>query len=402
MPDDCVDYIFVDPPFGQNIYYADLAQVVEAWHGVLTQIVDEAIVDRNHQATKTIADYGETMTACFLEFHRVLKPGRWMTVEFSNSENEVWTVIQQALGAAGFVIADTRVLDKDQGSYRQVTAVNAVKRDLIISCYKPAGGVTEAVVRAAGGEDGVWTFVREHLGHLPVTDGQRGTARVVRERYADRIYDRMIAFHVANGLPVPMTVAEFYAGLEAQFVSRDDMYFLPDQAQHYERFRITFKELEQAQLFVTDENSAISWLRQLIRRHGRPMTFAEIQPEYMKELQRAAESWSELPDLKVLLDQNFVLSGAGDSWMVPDPRKGEHLEQLRQAELLKVFGSYLGTRGPLSRFRGEAILAGFKQAWADSQYQRIVDVGARIPPDAMPDLPAALHYIRNAQKRLGN
>ena len=27
-----VDYIFVDPPFGENIYYADLAQMIEAWH----------------------------------------------------------------------------------------------------------------------------------------------------------------------------------------------------------------------------------------------------------------------------------------------------------------------------------------------------------------------------------
>ena len=31
-----VDYIFTDPPFGENIYYADLNYLVEAWHHVLT------------------------------------------------------------------------------------------------------------------------------------------------------------------------------------------------------------------------------------------------------------------------------------------------------------------------------------------------------------------------------
>jgi adenine-specific DNA methylase len=31
-----VDYIFTDPPFGENIYYADLNYLVESWHGVRT------------------------------------------------------------------------------------------------------------------------------------------------------------------------------------------------------------------------------------------------------------------------------------------------------------------------------------------------------------------------------
>lgn len=399
VPDQSVDYVFVDPPFGANIPYADLALVVESWHGVKTSVAEEAVVDSIKG--KTTETYGELMTACFREFHRVLKPGRWMTVEFSNSSNEVWAVIQQGLAAAGFVVADTRVLDKEQGSYRQVTAKNAVKRDLIISCYKPAVEMTTAVVAAGGGQHGVWAFVREHLRHLPATDGHRSKARVVRERHADRLYDRMVAFHVANGLSVPMTASEFYRGLDAQFVLRDDMYFLPDQAQKYERFRITFRDLEEQQLFVTDENSAVAWLRQLLRRKGRPMTFAEIQPEYMKELQQASGSWSELPDLRVLLEENFVRDAAGAAWMVPDPKKADHLEQLRQVELLKVFSSYVGGRGTLPRFRGDAVLAGFKQAWADSNYRRIVEVGDRLPADALAELPAALHYIRNARKRLG-
>jgi len=399
VPDAAVDYIFVDPPFGSNIPYADLALIAESWHGVVTSIPEEAVVDSFKG--KSIEVYGDLMASCFREFHRVLKPGRWMTVEFSNSSNEVWAVIQQALAAVGFVVADTRVLDKEQGSYRQVTATNVVKRDLIISCYKPAPEATATVVEAAGGQDGVWTFVREHLRHLPVSDGHRGRARIVRERHADRIYDRMVAFHVANGLPVPMTTSEFFRRLETQFVQRDDMYFLPDQAEQYERFRITFRDLEEQQLFVTDENSAIAWLRQLIRRKGRPLTFAEIQPEYMRELQKAAESWSELPDLKVLLEENFVHDESGEAWTVPDPKKSDHLEQLRQVELLKVFASYLDGRGTLHRFRGEAVLAGFKQSWASGAYTRIVDVGSRLPADALADLPAALHYLRNARKRLG-
>ena len=181
LDDDSVDYVFADPPFGENIPYSDLAQVIEAWHGVLTQVEREAIVDRPRG--KGNREYADLMTACFREFARVLKPGRWMTVEFSNSSNEVWAALQEALGAAGFVVADTRVLDKTQDSYRQATAVNAVKQDLMISCYKPDASTSQAVASSGGAS--VWAFVGEHLKHLPIVE-DTGSRRSGGPRTASR------------------------------------------------------------------------------------------------------------------------------------------------------------------------------------------------------------------------
>lgn len=398
IPDESVDYVFVDPPFGENIYYADLAQVIEAWHGVFTHNEEEAIVDRNQEATKTVDTYGDLITSCFREFARVLKPGRWMTVEFSNSSNEVWAALQQALADAGFVIADTRVLDKKADSYRQATATNAVKQDLMISCYKPDPATARQVAVGGGSEQSLWSFVAEHLRHLPVTEGKRGKAQPVRERYADRIYDRVVAYFVSAGAPVPVTALQFNDGIAAHFPERDDMYFLPEQAQEYEKFRITFKELEAAQLFISDEKSAVAWLRQQLKR--KPATMPEIQPAFLKELSSTGSDWSEMPDLRVLLEQNFITDDAG-KWSVPDPKKAEHLEQLRTRELLRVFDSYSAGAGTLTRFRGDAIAAGFKRAWDAQDYETIVKVGARIPQDVLVDLPGQLAYLRNARTRLG-
>jgi hypothetical protein len=58
-------------------------------------------------------------------------------IAYDNSHNAVWNAIQEALMAAGFVVADVRTLDKQQRSYRQVTANTATKQDLVISAYKP-------------------------------------------------------------------------------------------------------------------------------------------------------------------------------------------------------------------------------------------------------------------------
>ena len=120
LPDNSIDYIFTDPPFGENIYYADLNFLVESWHGVTTNAQPEAIIDKFKN--KALSDYQELMRRCFAEYHRVLKPGRWITIVFHNSRNAVWNAIQEALQAVGFVVADVRTLDKRQGSYRQVTS----------------------------------------------------------------------------------------------------------------------------------------------------------------------------------------------------------------------------------------------------------------------------------------
>ncbi|MCC2309164.1 DNA methyltransferase [Cellulomonas chengniuliangii] len=396
LEDASVDYAFVDPPFGENIPYSDLAHVIEGWHGVLTQVEREAIVDKARG--KSNREYADLMTACFKEFSRVLKPGRWMTVEFSNSSNVVWAALQEALTAAGFVVADTRVLDKTQDSYRQATAVNAVKQDLMISCYKPDAATTASIAAAGGADPTVWAFVGEHLKHLPVVHDTAGVLLPVRERHSDRIYHRVVSYYVSAGLPVPMTASEFYRGLDAHYNERDDMYFRPDQVETYERKKMTFKELASVQLFVTDETSAVSWLRQQLKR--KPQKHSQIQPDYLREISTSGDRPDQLPDLRELLEQNFVQDSDG-AWAVPDPRKSEHLDQLRQRDLLRTFDSYASDTGPLHRFRGEAVLAGFRNAWAKSEYDTIVKVAKRLPPDYLVEMPAVLAYVRNARSRLG-
>ena len=181
-------YIFTDPPFGENIYYADLNYLVESWYGVVTNADKEAIVDQ--AKNKGLPEYQHLMRQCFAQYCRVLKPGHWMTVVFHNSRNAVWNAIQEALQMVGFVVADVRTMDKQQGSYRQVTSM-AAKQDLVISAYKPNGGLEERFQLTAGTEEGVWDFVRTHLRNLPVFVKKGNKSEVIVERkriYAVRPY----------------------------------------------------------------------------------------------------------------------------------------------------------------------------------------------------------------------
>ncbi len=402
LADETVDYVFVDPPFGANIPYADLAILVESWHGVLTNTAEEAVMAHAARFVRTLTEYGELMERCFAEFQRVLKPGRWMTVEFSNSSNEVWLTIQHALAKAGFVVADTRIIDKEHLSYRQVTATNAVKRDLVISAYKPPSDLAERIGPAAGTPETAWAFVREHLRHLPVTVERdpNGELRVIRERLPDRLYDRMEAFHLSHNLAIPVTAAEFYEGLSQRFPQRDGMLFLDEQVEAYERHRMTIKDLKAAQLFITDEDSAIQWLRQFLTSRRSPQPYAAIQPEFFREVQAGLPDWEEPPDLKVLLERSCLQDDEG-SWYVPDPKKEADLEKLRKRERLKEFATYADGKGQLRHFSLAAVRAGFSDAWERRDFASIVAVGKRLPSEAFAQDERLLFYLDNAEQLAG-
>ncbi len=429
------DYIFTDPPFGGNLMYSELNFLWESWLKVFTNNEPEAIMNKVQQ--KGLLEYQELMTRCFEEYYRVLKPGRWMTVEFHNSQNSVWNAIQEAIQRAGFVIADVRTLDKQQGTFKQVTSTGAVKQDLIISAYKPNGGLEDRFQLEAGTEEGVWDFIREHLKRLPVFTEKNGISELIVERTDYLLYDRMIAFHIQRGRSIPMSASEFYKGLRERFPERDSMFFLPNQVNEYDRKRINVSELRQLSLFVTDENSAIQWLR--LQLQNKPQTFQELQPQFMPISRSWAKHEKEI-ELKELLEDNFIkydgegpipaqiwswlqkssklrekmkdltpetadisLKGeAKERWYVPDPARAQDLERLREKALLREFEEYRNHVGKKIRiFRTEAVRAGFKRLWTEKDYKGIVEVADKLSDKVIQEDPKLLMYYDNALTRLG-
>jgi DNA modification methylase/DNA-directed RNA polymerase subunit RPC12/RpoP len=394
QPENSIDYIFTDPPFGANINYSEISFLWEAWLNIITNQVPEAII--NQIQGKELLEYQNLMSRCFAEYYRVLKPGRWMTVEFHNSKNAVWNAIQESLQRAGFIVADVRTLDKKQGSFKQITSTSAVKQDLIISAYKPKDDFVKTFNKRAGNPEAAFDFVRQHLEKLPVTVINNGRIEIINERQAYLLFDRMVAYHIINGLSVPLDAHTFYQGLDERFMLRDGMYFLPSQVNEYDTARIV-NELEPVQMafLVTNERSAINWLYHQLRT---PQTYGELQPKFMQE-QRAIARFEDLPELQVLLDENFLQDDKG-RWYIPDVTKEGDLAKLRNKNLLKEFNEYLATKGKLRLFRLEAIRAGFAKLWDDKNYQLIVDTAERLPESVVQEDDKLLMYYDISLGRL--
>lgn len=418
LADGSIDYIFTDPPFGENLPYAELNFLVEAWHGVMTQARLDAIVDRakeNRAAQKSVDDYRRLMADCFKEYFRVLKPGRWMTVVFSNTQAAVWNGLQTAMQEAGFVVANVSALDKQQGSFKAVTTAVAVKQDLVISAYKPNGGLEQRFAERGATPDSAWDFVQTHLRQLPVVKLKGGELEFVAERDPRILFDRMVAWFVRHSAPVPLSSQEFQDGLRSRFPERDGMVFLPEQVTEYDKKRAQTAQAPQMEMFVSDERSAIDWVADFLK--TRPSSYQDIHPEFTKQLGAGWKKHEARPELMALLEANFLrydgkgevpsqihrylstnyhdLRGlektdprlnarAQDRWYVPDPNKAQDLEKKREKVLLKEFETYKAFTGrKIKETRLEVLRAGFNAAWAAKDYATILGIAHKLPDETL-------------------
>mgnify|MGYP003384801608 CR=1 FL=1 len=430
LPEGSIDYIFIDPPFGANINYSDLNFLSESWLGVSTNRPPEAVIDRVQN--KDLNEYGNLMASGLEKCYRSLKAGGWMTLLFHNSKNAVWNSIQESVLKAGFVIADVRVLDKGGTTIFQDSQAAAVKKDLLITAYKPSVDLgSVGLGSSAESVDGtVWDFVEEHLAKLPVCVVNDDEIIVVRERERHLLFDRMVAFFVSNGLPVPISSPEFYSGLEERYAVRDDMFFLPGQVVLYDKKRARVGRVCQLALFIVDEESAIQWVRQKLS--IKPDTFQGIHPSFISELGGWKKAEEQL-ELSKLLEQNFIkyegegplppqihsylstnfkemrnlpkddpqlVKKAKDRWYVPNPEREEDLEKLRERDLLKQFEEYRAHSGrKLKTVRMEAVRCGFKKAWQERDYPTIISVAEKIPQNLLQEDQKLLMWYDQAQTR---
>ncbi|OBT26959.1 DNA methyltransferase [Vibrio splendidus] len=422
VPENSLDYVFIDPPFGSNIMYSELSQIWEAWLKVQTNNKEEAI--ENKTQNKSVDRYRQLMTQSFRNVYKSLKPGRWATIEFSNTKASVWNTIQTSISEAGLVIASVSALDKGRGGLNSIVGVTAVKQDLIISAYKPMININKEVSLADSKY--VWDFVDQHLNMLPVVKVVGNTMMPIVERDPRVLYDRLVSYSVQNSIAVSMSSREFQLSLSRKYVQRDNMYFLASQSSKYDSYRAKLGVPKQLSMFVDDEASAIEWMRKELK--DKPKTYSEIHPLFLSELSGWKKNELEL-ELFTLLEQNFLkydgkdevpsqvhtylstnfkdmrgldksdpklVAKAKDRWYVPDPNKAADLDKIRLRALLKEFETYKEVKKKIKQPRAEALRAGFNTAWEAQDFQTILDISAKIPPVVLQEDEKLLMFYDNA------
>lgn len=180
VPDASIDYVFTDPPFGSNIYYADCSLLWEAWLNAFTDKRAEIVINRARKrddGAKGVKEYQTLLTAAFSEIRRVLKPNRWASVVFHNSSSDVWQAVQAACVDAGFTLGSAVMFDKRQKSFKGIKGETAGERvanfDVVLNLQKRI-----PVIIAAESAAATEARLVEHLrGHLSTADADDADKR---------------------------------------------------------------------------------------------------------------------------------------------------------------------------------------------------------------------------------
>lgn len=227
IADGSVDYVFTDPPFGSNIFYADCNLIAESWLGAWTDLEMEAVINRSRDVSeggKTLEDYRALLTAAFSELYRILKPGHWATIVFQSSDGEVWSAIQDAASAAGFSFANANGIDKGQKSMKGYKGrsghENVASFDILLNLRKEEGAPSQGRSALCG----------EELERFVVDAVQSHLSRVTDESSPHRtlpyLYSSAVRALLNERLSVEgFSMADLRQFLESRFTERSGRWF---------------------------------------------------------------------------------------------------------------------------------------------------------------------------------
>jgi putative DNA methylase len=161
IPDESVDAIITDPPYGGNVNYAELSDFWSVWtnKGSTIEKTNEVVINRSQH--KTLADYELLLYRSFTECYRVLKPRHHLVCTFNSKDLKVVSSFIVAVSRAGFVLhPDGLLYQKPIRAYN--TTIHAMQIGAFVG-------------------DFIFTFVKEKLPRQHITIPAKASEQLCAE-----------------------------------------------------------------------------------------------------------------------------------------------------------------------------------------------------------------------------
>ncbi|WP_295436339.1 DUF1156 domain-containing protein [uncultured Thiodictyon sp.] len=171
VPDASVDLVCMDPPYYDNVLYAELSDFFYVWNrrtlrdiypGVfnrrLTDKKAEAVANsaRDGGAKGAKAAYENLMGDIFRECRRTLKDDGLFTLMFNHKSQDAWETLTRSLIDAGWVITACFPVESEGENSTHQKDLAAAASSIFLSCRKrPAQGTEAAIWESAFGQTGI-------------------------------------------------------------------------------------------------------------------------------------------------------------------------------------------------------------------------------------------------------
>ncbi len=175
VEDKSVDLVCMDPPYYDNVQYAELSDFYYVWQKRtlkdlypdvfsirLTNKRDEAVANtsRDGSAKNAKAEYQRLMQEIFEESRRVVKDNGVMTLMFTHKAQDAWETLTRSLIEAGWVITASFPVESEFGYSTHQLNLAAAASSIFITCRKRQEEQTQAAFWSGLGGSGVQHQIR--------------------------------------------------------------------------------------------------------------------------------------------------------------------------------------------------------------------------------------------------
>lgn len=151
VADGSVDLLALDPPYYNNVQYAELSDFFYVWQKRtlsslypalfvrrMTNKSDEAVANpvRDGSAAAASAAYERLMTDIFRDCRRVLRDDGLMTMMFTHKQQEAWETLTRSLIESGWEITSSFPVESEGENSMHQKDVAAAASSIFITCRK--------------------------------------------------------------------------------------------------------------------------------------------------------------------------------------------------------------------------------------------------------------------------
>ena len=205
LDDGSVDAVVMDPPYYDNVMYAELSDFFYVWlkrtaGHVFPELFRRKLTDKENEAVanparfagqpgaRVLARLSARMAAIFAECRRVLKPDGVLTLVFTHKATGAWDALTTGLIEAGFVITASWPVNTEAEASLHIRDKAAANSTIFLVCRlrqtgeAGARGGVEAVRegRPAYGDD-----AQDHAAAVYWEEVEPAVARAVRTRVTE-------------------------------------------------------------------------------------------------------------------------------------------------------------------------------------------------------------------------
>lgn len=132
VPAGSLDAVVTDPPYHDDVHYAELSDLFRAWAGGGTGAIEgDAVVHRGEMERAT-EDYCKRLVKVFTEVRRALCADGHLVLSFANREPRAWAALFAALQSAGFRTVGFEVVHSENETDHAKAGRRACNLDVLI------------------------------------------------------------------------------------------------------------------------------------------------------------------------------------------------------------------------------------------------------------------------------